>query len=220
MGSHHFIIIYEMHSQSSESKSLFYHVLYTIPYQFHGIHGIVCRIHSQTIILSQFIHHSIQIPWSKSLFCHSLYTIPYEIYRIHPFHLESRWKPLESVNTPPSLFEKEFSIWTVESQVEHKTGSLLSSFALRKSRESRSGVMTEVNTDLLIHQCMRTLRMSWKHAVQDAPGRYDNSGTGGLLVMNWKVVGPVTCYVANCGKQCTLTILPTPHQSSQSRYVT
>ena len=28
--------------------------------------------------------------------------------------------------------------------------------------------------------------------------------------MNWKVVGPVTCYVATCGKYCTLTILPTP----------
>ena len=34
--------------------------------------------------------------------------------------------------------------------------------------------------------------------------------------MNWKVVGPVACYVATCGKYCTLTILPTPLQSSQS----
>ena len=73
---------------------------------------------------------------------------------------------MESVNTPPNLFEKKFSLWTVESQVAHQTGS---SPALRKGRESRSGVMTDVNADLLIHQCMRILRMSWKHAWYKMP---------------------------------------------------
>ena len=76
------------------------------------------------------------------------------------------------------------------------------------SRESRSGVITEVNGDLLMHQCMMTLRMSWKHAWYKMPLK-------GMTILE-QVVGPVSCYVATYGKYCTLTILHTPLQSSQS----
>ena len=60
--------------------------------------------------------------------------------------------------------------------------------------------------------CCRKDWAQWALCRRHGSKAHDNSGTGGWLVMNLKVVDPVTCYVSNC----TLTILPTPLQSSQS----
>ena len=50
--------------------------------------------------------------------------------------------------------------------------------------------------------------MSWKHAWYKMPLK-------GMTILE-QVVGPVSCSVATYGKYCTLTILHTPLQSSQS----